>query len=111
MPAVEGSASNTKPGVWASVTLAVSVAETPVYSLCDVVLAVWVMVAPAFAPSLSWAAVSVTVWRVPQFIEVNVSVFCTPFATPSVSPTVTAASSLVMVTVTSALGTADSRTV
>ena len=107
-----GSASKTKPGAWASVVLAVRVACRLVYSLCVAVLAVWVMVTFSPTPSLSWAAVRVTVWGVFQFALVNVRVFWTPGLPVSVSSTVTAVvSSLVMATVAVWVGSEDRRTV
>ena len=106
-----GSASNMKPGAWASVVFAVIVACRFVYSLVDAVLAAWVMVTFSPTPSVSWAAVRVTVWGVFQLALVKVRVFCTP-GSACVSFTVTAVvSPLVMVTVTSWVGSDDSRTV
>ena len=110
-PAVDGSASKTKPGASSSVVFAVIVAERPVYSLAVAVAAAWVMVALSPTPLSSSAAVSVTVRGVFQFEDVKVSVFCTFGVTPSVSPTVTAASSLVIVTVAVWVGSDDRRTV
>ena len=111
--AVSGSASKTKLGVSSSAVFAVRVACRFVYSLADDVDDVWVIVALSPTPSSSSAAVRVTVRGVFQLLDVNVSVFWTPFRlSPSVSPTVTAvASLLVIVTVASWVGSEDRRTV
>ena len=110
--AVSGSASKTKLLGSSSLVLAVNVACRFVYSLAVGVVAVWVIVADSPTPSSSWAAVRVTVCGVFQLAAVNVRVFWTPFSlSPSVSPTVTAASSLVMVTVVVWVGSEDRRTV
>ena len=108
--AVSGSASKTNAGASSSVVLAVIVACTLAYSAGPVT--VWVIVALSPVPLSSSAAVRVTVWGVFQLVDVNVRVFWTPFRlSPSVSSTVTAASSLVMVTVASWVGSEDRRTV
>ena len=60
---------------------------------------------------MSSAARTVTRCAAAQFIVVKASVFCVPAVMPSVSSTVTSALSLVMATVTSALGRAARRTV
>ena len=110
--AVSGSASKTKLGASSSAVFAVRVADRFVYSLADDVDDVWVMVALSPTPSSSSAAVRVTVLGVFQLLDVNVSVFWTPFRlSPSVSPTVTAVSLLAMVTVASWVGSDDRRTV
>ena len=109
---MSGSASKTKLGASSSVVFAVRVADRFVYSLCVVVVAVWVMVALSPTPLSSSAAVRVTVRGVFQFAAVNVSVFWTPFRlSPSVSPTVTEARLLVIVTVAVWVGSEDRRTV
>ena len=111
MAGVAGFASMTRPGASSSVTVAVRVAARLVYSLMAAVLAAWVMTTVSFTPSLSWAAVRVTGWAVSQVDAVKVRVFCVP-APGWVSATVTAVvSALVMVTVTSALGSVARRTV
>ena len=110
--AVSGSASKTRLGASSSVVFAVRVAVRLVYSLWVAVVDVWVIVAPSGTPSSSWAAVRVTVRGVLQLLDVNVRVFWTPFRlSPSVSPTVTAASLLVIVTVAVRVGSEDRRTV
>ena len=94
-----------------SVTATVRLADMPVYSLSEAVLAACVTVTLSSTPSSSCAAVSVTVRAVLQFNAVNVSVFCVPGVPPSVSPTVTASMSpLAIVTVTSCVGGVLSRT-
>ena len=110
--AVSGSASKTKLGVSSSVVFAVRVADRFAYSLCVDVDDVWVMVADSPTPLSSSAAVSVTVRGVFQFAAVNVSVFWTPFRlSPSVSPTVTEAMLLAIVTVVVWVGSEDRRAV
>ena len=85
---------------------------TFVYSLLVAVVAVCAMVAFSPVPSVSSTAVRVTVWGVFQFALVNVRAFWTPGFPVSVSSTVTAVVSLlVMVTVTSWVGSADRRAV
>ena len=105
-----GSASKTKPGAWASVVFAVRVAWRLVYSLCVAVAAVWVMVTFSPTPSVSWAAVRVTVRGVFQFALVNVRVFWTPDAV-EVSTVTAVVSLLVTVIVAVWVGSEDRRTV
>ena len=109
--AVSGSASKTKLGASSSVVLAVIVAWTLAYSVGPATVCVIVALSPV--PSVSSAAVRVTVWGVFQFVDVNVRVFWTPLLlSPSVSSTVTAVvSSLAIVTVASWVGSEDRRTV
>ena len=110
--AVSGSASKTRLGASSSAVFAVSVAIRFAYSLADDVDDVWVMVALSGTPLSSSAAVRVTVRGVFQFDDVNVRVFWTPFRlSPSVSPTVTEARLLVIVTVAVWVGSEDRRTV
>ena len=99
-------------GVSSSVTDAVNVPLTLVYSLFGVVLARCVTVAVSSKPLSSCRAVRVTVRGVFQFVLVNVSVFWTPFRlSPSVSPTVTDGVLLVIVAVTVRVGCVRRRTV
>ena len=99
-------------GVSSSFTVAVKLPPTFRYSLFVVVAAAWAMVTDSSKPLSSCWALRVTVWGVFQFVAVNVRVFWTPCAMPSVSPTVTAnVLPLVIVAVTVWVGCDVRRTV
>ena len=99
-------------GVSSSVTEASKSPETLAYSLFVAVRARCRIATVSSKPLSSCWAVSVTVRGVLQFAAVNVRVFCTPLATPSVSSTVTdEVSALVIVTVAARVGSEVRRTV
>ena len=101
-PGVDGTASNARPGVSSSSTVARSAADTRVYSVVVAVDARCVTDTSSSTPSSSCCAVSVTVCGVAQSDAVNVS--------DDLSVATAPASALATATVVVALGSVERRT-